>query len=35
MVRARDSFKVYQRWCEEANERAQSERAVGMGLQGR
>lgn len=33
MVRARDLFKAYQRWCEEANERAQSERAVGMRLQ--
>ncbi len=33
MVRARDLFKAYQRWCEESNERAQSERAVGMRLQ--
>jgi hypothetical protein len=33
MVRAWDLFKAYQRWGEEANERAQSERAVGMRLQ--
>jgi putative DNA primase/helicase len=33
MIRARDLFKAYQRWCEDANERAQSERAVGMRLQ--
>jgi len=33
MIRARELFRAYQEWCEDANERAMSERYFGMRLE--